>query len=1076
MNIVSRIYKSLNVLEDERAAISLLLIHSFFIGVFLSYYLAYANGVFLKVFKPEMLPYTYVLSGIAGFIASAIFSYFQKRVAYSRVIIGTLVVIFLLIVSFIVGIAIIGEADWLVFVMFVGLIPVFGLVAIQYGGMTMKLFDLRQGKRLFGIIASGEVISSIIWFFTIPIILPFLGQTWYLLVGSLIGLSLGLFFQWVIIGKFSKELSVKPKAEATLEVDVKKEKGSIAAVFKNRYFSLIFVLMILSTLGRVFTDYSFMGVARETFKDSLTAFFGVFFGLLKVIELLINTFIAGRLLSKYGVRLGLIILPFLMVIFAVFGVISYWMGAGAMVFLALAMNKLFDKTVRTSLESPSFKTLYQPLDEETKFKVQTQTEGNAGQMAVFIAGGLLILCNFIFPSFTIMQSTYLLCGILIVWLFVASKTVKEYRNVVVEKLYDYKSQAPTEVVQDSANMIIKGLEDTPEIQGKTVQFLTHYNPLSLFPFLSEMLKNDSEIIRNNALDIIIENKLYDYKSIFKEKATKNTAYQQSLADLESDFDHIEKLDETTILNYINSNNSEKHLLAIQGIHRLNHKNVGYLAEKLLYDTNEHVALATVDFVGKENNAPTLRSLVNHLSSDFLGRLSYYQLTQSKVNIVSKLNQAFSQYETDNRFDSNQKMPLIKILKILKENGSDDAKAILLNKISYSDYEIRQLAVQSLKALDFQSSEARLVVKQAIEATTQHCAWITATKLDITKAGKQNTSIWNTIEMELQVARNEIFDLLSFIYDQEAIAQIVTNLNTNLSEREVLAIEMSDILLEEDIKEIVFPIIDRISDSERLKQLNLTYPQMRLGYEERLKDIVNYSFSRISSWTKCVAIQTLHEELPNEVPIEIVANVYNSNQALREVAFVSIFEASEKSYYKYIEKENTANQIRLNRIVGLLPNDSMAKIAIEKAAVLGQLKGFSKLSKMLLLKIAEISQTIKIGKTAILKPNESLSKPIYMVIEGTLEETSLQGNTIYRSGQIIGLFEAIDFERSRIKVLKDSYLIAFEADQLFELIQVYDDLASVIFNFYIKNNVEEEEAVVEKNFATQHTTNSMNTAL
>ena len=242
MNIASRIYKSLNVMEGERMAISLLLTHSFFIGVFLSYYLAYANGAFLKAFDAEMLPYTYVLSGIAGFIASAIFSHFQKKVAYSRVIIGVLATIFLLIVSFIVGIAIIGEADWLVFVMFVGLIPVFGLVAIQYGGMTMKLFDLRQGKRLYGIIASGEVISSIIWFFTIPIILPFLGETWYLLVGSLIGLGLGLFFQWVIIGKFSKQLSVKPKVDTAPKPEAKKEKGSIAALLKNRYFSLIFFL------------------------------------------------------------------------------------------------------------------------------------------------------------------------------------------------------------------------------------------------------------------------------------------------------------------------------------------------------------------------------------------------------------------------------------------------------------------------------------------------------------------------------------------------------------------------------------------------------------------------------------------------------------------------------------------------------------------------------------------------------------------------------------------------------------------------------------------------------------------
>ena len=111
MTIVDRIFKGLNVLKHERTAIVLLMAHSFFVGVFLSYYLAYANGVFLQVFEPKVLPWTYVLSGISGFIASSIFSYFQKRVAYSKVVMGTLVVIFLMIVSFILGIVTIFSPD-----------------------------------------------------------------------------------------------------------------------------------------------------------------------------------------------------------------------------------------------------------------------------------------------------------------------------------------------------------------------------------------------------------------------------------------------------------------------------------------------------------------------------------------------------------------------------------------------------------------------------------------------------------------------------------------------------------------------------------------------------------------------------------------------------------------------------------------------------------------------------------------------------------------------------------------------------------------------------------------------------
>ena len=1059
MNIINRIYKSLNVLENERTAISLLLAHSFFIGVFLSYYLAYANGVFLKTFKPEFLPYTYVLSGIAGFIASAIFSNFQKKTSYSNVVMGTLVSVFIMIVLFIIGIWVLGEVDWLVFLMFVGLIPVFGLVAVQYGGMTMKLFDLRQGKRLFGVIASGEVVSSMIWFFTIPIILQFLPATWYLLILALIGLSLGVFFQWIIVTKFKDKLGGKPEktTKKAIKGEPKKKKGSIGALLKNRYFTLIFFLMIFSTLARVFVDYSFMGIARETFQTSLTSFFAIFFGLLKVVELLTNTFIAGRLLSRYGVKLGLIILPFLLSIFAVIGIVSYWVGAASMVFLALAMNKLFDKTVRTSLEVPSFKTLFQPLDEDTKFMVQAQVEGNASQMAVFIAGGLLILFNFIFPDFTIMQSTYFLCLILIVWLFFARNTIKEYRNIVVQKLYDYK---PDVVEEHHVRGVEQGFQKDIDTQNKTFQFLERYNPISLLSYLSSALHNGTSQMKERAFNIIDKSKLKRFEEDL-EGLSLETDKSYELKELLQDFRKMEALSEKTIVEYINSNDNQQRLFAIQSFDRLKKYDLAYLSEKLIQDSSKEAVLATLSYVGEQNDSSLYERLVKNLDGGYSGRLSYFQLLRAKVDTSEALNQAFNQFELENRLDVNKHIRLIKILKILRANGSAEAQQILLSKISYGDYEVRRFAIDALYELDFQAGTTdRLTVKQAIQSVTRHCTWLIATKLDILREGKNATKVFKVISYEFQYARQEIFTLLSFIYEKEAIQQIMTNLNSNLPEREVLAIEMTDILLDEDIKEVVFPLIDRISELERLKQLYTDYPQVKYDYANRLKDIINYDFSRIGTWTKCTAIQALSQEV-EKIPLEIIAHVYNPDPALRELAFVNIFEKNEKEYYKYIGHENPRAQIRLNRVVGLLPNEHHLQTAFEKVAILKAVRGFQTLQNDLLLKIATVGQSLKLIKGESLKPHRKLKNVIYLVLNGVVRVTKNYEITEYKTQELIGLYEAISLRECQLTGVEESHLIYFDVDAFLELMQVYEDLEGMIYQYFLKTPSEEEEIKEEE---------------
>lgn len=800
MSLIDRALGALQVQQNERLAIGLLLAHSFSIGIFISYYLAYANGAFMGLFEATDLPLTYVLSGVTGFVASAVFAHYQKRIAYGRLAVGTLVTIGAVVAAFMVGVWIDPMNKPLIFALFLGLIPVLGLIGLQFGGMIMQLFDLRQGKRLYGVIASGEVVSSMIWFFTIPVILKLGlvpdGQPWMLLGIALVGLGLGLFFQVLLIRRFPATFSRQPKAAPVAADGVKPSTSRKAwrlpkLQFDQPYFALVFFLMLFSTLGRVFVDYSFMDAAKATFAGSLTAFFGTFFGLLKVIELITNTFFASRLLSKYGIKLGLLILPTLLAVFALVAIVGHWTVGLEVVFLGLAMNKLFDKTVRTSLELPSFKTLYQPLSEEEKFKLQTQTEGQAGQFGVFMAGGLLMLFIALFPQFKMMEATYFLVIILVGWLILARRTVRAYRHTVIEKINSLQMQevapAPTPALNPTA---------APPLPDSIRATLTAA-PAHEYPYLVAK--------------------------------------------------YLPQLDAPQAL-----------------IHWLTQQ-----APQQLY--------------------PALLPL---LAPTPLGRTAFLALKEAPF-VPDAFARRVGQLAPAPHLDSPQHLTLLQLIALYPHSADP---AWLLTQAQHPLATVRQAALAALHGRHFACTtpEERRTVKALLQRTLRHYLYLLATQLDTADA--QHPQWHAALAGSRSDAYESIFAQLALLYDAPTLFQIQRNLSEGTAQ-EALAIEMADILLDEDIKELILPILDRISDTERLKLLHTFAPQQRLSSSQRLLHIAQYDYTHGSLWLRYHALQAI--AATPEPPQALIAHIHHPEPTLREAAYSALYQHHEAHYYRLV---------------------------------------------------------------------------------------------------------------------------------------------------------------------------------
>ena len=71
----------LNIRNEEYKPVLVLMVFSFFIGMSISFYFTASNAIFLKHFKPKMIPVSFIASGVIIYLAWWIFSHIDKKLS-----------------------------------------------------------------------------------------------------------------------------------------------------------------------------------------------------------------------------------------------------------------------------------------------------------------------------------------------------------------------------------------------------------------------------------------------------------------------------------------------------------------------------------------------------------------------------------------------------------------------------------------------------------------------------------------------------------------------------------------------------------------------------------------------------------------------------------------------------------------------------------------------------------------------------------------------------------------------------------------------------------------------------------
>ena len=449
---------------------------SFFSGIFISYYVSYISAVFVKIAGVDNLPLAYIVSGLGGMLLTSIFNKFELKYSLKGItkillpfIAASVLLVWYSCTNF-------GTNELVIFFSYSWFWIIGNFILLLFWKLPGKFLSLGQNKKLNGIISSGEVISAILAYLSIPLLLSqgIIVKESYLLLISFSGILL-FWGSFMILNYKSSEYNYTNEIKNENEVEIEKT-HTFNTLLKIPLIKFLFFSVVIAVIIQSTVDFSLMIVTKEVIKDTktLASFFGFIFGSAKVFELILKTTISNKLLKNYGVQAGIITFAIVIGITALFGLVSHAIGAITFLFIATLLNKIMERSLVRSIYTPTLSVLFQVYTGKMQGIAQNFGDGQGKTYGQFIAGFLLFLIS-LSPSFTL--KIFFINSLLIITslylLNIAKKLLPHYRDELkkrISKMVFNKEETTSYLFQDNETKIFDDNRDISHVNNQFEQY------------------------------------------------------------------------------------------------------------------------------------------------------------------------------------------------------------------------------------------------------------------------------------------------------------------------------------------------------------------------------------------------------------------------------------------------------------------------------------------------------------------------------------------------------------------------------------------------------------------------------
>ncbi|HZX74664.1 MAG TPA: Npt1/Npt2 family nucleotide transporter, partial [Cyclobacteriaceae bacterium] len=932
--------------------------------------------------------------------------------------------------------------------------PMTALLLLCYWGIFGRLFDFRQSKRIIGWIDTGQLVATILAFLLIPLTLSYFVDTEnYLIVCcfSILGSLLSLIF-------ISVRYKLTKNDPVEFEADVKQQ-TSLTSIFKDKYTVLLSVFIIISMMTAMFSQYAFQDTINKQYpkQQELTGFLALFNLAIYVISLIMQTFVNDRIMSNYGLRVSLFILPIVVGIFALGSVLSglffgYELESApetfVFFFLFVAITRFFNSTLRDSLENPVYKLFFIPLDSRYRFGIQTKIEGVVNESGRFVAGVVIFLFALI-TFFKIIWIPFILLALVGAYMWAAKNLYNGYRSKIRSKLE--VTGSGQDKLEIGFTQITNKLESLLGDQEKSkavfsFKLLEKIDPARVSEWVNALMKNKKQEAQDYAQRRMNEIKglSVSERYVIKMDQRKTDADSKNLltySDLQLIINSGGDVTKTRIQKLTRSPVVEDRQYAAELLlHSSVEENTSFLIE-LLNDLEPKVRHTAIKTAIKRNSHEVIFALIENLDNPLYAN----QAMNALVLIGSK---AFIQLDNAFYRSGQNTHTLLKIIQIIGRIGGQRAKDLLWNRIDYPDKVIGSQILLSLGECGFKAGISQITrIKYAIENDIADITWNLNAIQELGR--NESTKIVKTaLQREVQNDIDHIYMLLAMLYDTRSIELVKENIESGTAEGSTYAVELLDVFLSEQLKQRVIPVLDDLSIAEKINRLEAFYPWVKLDEKLVLKFLINRDFTQSNRWTKAVVLYEIGTQRINDFSLDLIAHLFNPDRLIREAAAWALYQMDPKIYHDNAARLGDELKQDLDEVI-IQDENRERLMKLEKVLFYRSQSVFEGVPALALSFLADISEEVIIDERATLIIDEKLNNNFYIVYAGEVEfyENGSYAND-FKPGQFIGEMVASQgFAQSNIIIAKENtQLLRIDKDQFYELLADNVRLADRILEF------------------------------
>jgi hypothetical protein len=433
-------------LDDQSfKKLSLMILHAFFSGMFVSIFISVANAEFASYYDKEKLPLGYLFSGIIGYFIVQGYSRLLRKSGYIAFVGG---ILFLLVVTLLfTGMYMVVESDkeamkQMSFAVFLFAMPFISISGLEQTGLLITTYGLRDTKAYAGIVNAGGTIASIIGYLLVPALIRHLSSPFYLFYVAIGAIIIALLLLFRINALFPLKQGIPVAASA------KKRRVSLLSLMKQPYIRYLAICAGISMVAFYFVDYSFLINAKSLTKhlkgekaaSHLAAIIGAFFGCIKAAELILSL-LSANIFRTFGLKVGIVLLPLACLMLSICAITSWhFMETAVFVGLIFAL-KFFERMLSKAIEAAAYKNLYQLLPADDRLVIQARIDGGIRQIFIIVSSVALMCYGTFVQEHAEIVLVYISVPLFALWIFSSGQLVRSFRQRLQDMLNPEDAEA-----------------------------------------------------------------------------------------------------------------------------------------------------------------------------------------------------------------------------------------------------------------------------------------------------------------------------------------------------------------------------------------------------------------------------------------------------------------------------------------------------------------------------------------------------------------------------------------------------------------------------------------------------------